>query len=56
MAAFESPNADAGSCWPQRNTMGFAKQGVPFSGSPEIRLQILGSILGSAYFGKLPYA
>ena len=35
---------------------GFPKLGVPFLGDPHNKdYSILGSILGSPYFGKLPY-
>ena len=34
---------------------GFPKSGVPFWGSNNKDYSICGSILGSPYFGKLPY-
>ena len=34
---------------------GFPKLGVPFGGPHSKDYKILGSILGSPYFGKLPY-
>ena len=34
---------------------GFPKLGVPFWGSQDKEYSILGSILGSPHFGKLPY-
>ena len=38
----------------KRISRGFPKLGVPFRGSNNKDYNILGSILGSPYFGKLP--